>query len=107
MVGLIGLSFGGVLTALWGWQAVFWGSVFVAVVGVVVVWRVVSVVGAAYDVAHAHGIDFVGAAGIAALLLGVGMGIGSLALGGGTVRSALVWFGVAFVGLVVLLIVEP
>jgi len=107
MAGLIGPPLGGALTAVWGWQAVFWGSALVAVAGVLIVWRAIPARGGAHDDAHAHGVDLVGAVGIAALLLGVGTGIGSLAPGGGTVRSASVWFAVALVGLVVLLVAEP
>jgi EmrB/QacA subfamily drug resistance transporter len=106
MAGLVGPPLGGALTAAWGWQAVFWASVVAAVVGIVVVWRAVPVVQRA-RADDAPGVDLPGAVGIALLLLGVGTGIGSIGAGGGTARSTAVWFGVALVGAVVLLVAEP
>jgi EmrB/QacA subfamily drug resistance transporter len=103
VAGLVGPPLGGALTALWGWQAVFWASAVAAAAGLVTVWRAVPASGRVRD---ADGVDIGGAIGVAALLLGIGTGIGSLGAGG-TLRSTLVWFGVAAVGATVLLAVEP
>jgi EmrB/QacA subfamily drug resistance transporter len=99
VAGLVGPPLGGVLTGAWGWQAVFWASVVAAIVGVVAVLRAVPSRGPHHD---APGVDVIGAVGVAALLLGVGMGIGSLGaqgLGG----PAALWFGLAAAGGLVLL----
>jgi EmrB/QacA subfamily drug resistance transporter len=103
LAGLVGPPLGGALTAVWGWQAVFWAGVVAAGVGVVAVWRAVPVSAPHHD---APGVDVVGAVGLAALLLGVGTGIGSLGAGGSAQAVAL-WFGVAVFGALVLLIGEP
>ncbi len=103
VAGLVGPPLGGALTAAWGWQAVFWASVVAAVVGIVAVLRAVPRAGGQRD---APGVDLVGAVGLAALLLGVGTGIGSLGVQGGS-ASSLVWFGVAVIGVIVLLVGEP
>jgi EmrB/QacA subfamily drug resistance transporter len=103
LAGLVGPPLGGALTAAWGWQAVFWASVVAACVGIVAVWRAVPSSGRMRD---AHGVDVGGALGIALLLLGVGTGIGSLGAGG-SAASTIVWFGVAVVGALMLLAVEP
>jgi len=102
LAGLVGPPLGGALTAVWGWQAVFWASVVAAVVGIVAVSRAVPSRAPHVD---APGVDLVGAAGIAALLLGAGTGIGTLGVSG-SARASLVWFGVAAVGAVVLLLGE-
>jgi EmrB/QacA subfamily drug resistance transporter len=99
VAGLVGPPLGGALTAVWGWQAVFWASVVAAVVGIVAVLRAVPSRAPHVD---APGVDVVGAVGIAALLLGVGTGIGSLGVSGGSARATLIWFGVGLVGALVL-----
>jgi EmrB/QacA subfamily drug resistance transporter len=99
VAGLVGPPLGGALTAAWGWQAVFWASVVAAVIGIVAVLRAVPARAPHVD---APGVDVVGAVGIAALLLGVGTGIGSLGVSG-SARASLIWFGVGLVGAVVLL----
>ncbi len=104
LAGLVGPPLGGALTAAWGWQAVFWASVVAAVVGIIAVWRAVPA--SSGHAGEAHGVDVVGAVAVAALLLGVGTGIGSLGAGG-TVASTAVWFAVAVVGAVLLLVAEP
>jgi len=103
VAGLVGPPLGGALTALWGWQAVFWASAAVAGIGLLTVWRAVPV---SVRVADAPGVDLAGAVGLAALLLGAGTGIGSLGVSG-TRASSLVWFGVALAGALVLLVGEP
>jgi EmrB/QacA subfamily drug resistance transporter len=103
LAGLVGPPLGGAITAAWGWQAVFWASAVVSGAGVVAVLRAVPR-SARHD--DAGRVDVVGAAGIAALLLGVGTGIGSL--GAAASRSAsLVWFAVGVIGAAVLLVGEP
>ena len=101
LAGLVGPPLGGALTAAWGWQAVFWASAAAAGVGIVAVWRAVP---PSERVGDAPGIDPIGAVGLAALLLGLGTGIGSLAVRG---WSTVVWFAVAAAGALVLLIGEP
>src|SRR5258707_12426182 len=79
VAGLVGPPLGGALTALWGWQAVFWASAAVAAVGLLIVWRAVP---RSMRVSDAPGVDPVCAVGLAALLLGAGTGIGSLGVSG-------------------------
>ena len=76
VAGLVGPPVGGVLVALWGWQAVFWAGLPVAALGVVVTLRAVprSVPGG-----HAERLDVAGSVGLAALLFGLGAGVASLA----------------------------
>jgi EmrB/QacA subfamily drug resistance transporter len=102
IAGLVGPPLGGALTAAWGWQAVFWASVVAAVVGIVAVLRAVPARAPHHDAAS---VDVVGALGIAALLLGVGTGIGSLG-SGPSLSSTPVWFGVAVLGVVLLRVSE-
>ncbi len=102
VAGLVGPPLGGALTAAWGWQAVFWASVVAAVVGIIAVLRAVPARSVQADGA---GVDVVGAVGIAALLLGVGTGIGSLGVQA-SAASTYVWFGVALLGAAVLLFGE-
>ena len=106
MAGLVGPPLGGALTAAWGWQAVFWASVVAAVVGIVLVWRAVPAA-APHPQDDVPGVDLAGAVGIAALLLGLGTGIGSLGAGGGTARSTAVWFAVAVMGGLILAVSQP
>jgi EmrB/QacA subfamily drug resistance transporter len=103
VAGLVGPPLGGALTAVWGWQAVFWASAAVAVVGLFTVWRAVPVSQRGFE---APGVDVVGAVGLAALLLGAGTGIGTLGVSASR-ASSLVWFGVAVAGAVVLAVGEP
>jgi EmrB/QacA subfamily drug resistance transporter len=103
VAGLVGPPLGGALTAVWGWQAVFWASVVAAVVGIVAVARAVPKAAPHRD---APGVDLAGAVGLAALLLGIGTGIGSLGAQGSGASTA-VWFGVAAVGAVILAVAEP
>jgi EmrB/QacA subfamily drug resistance transporter len=103
VAGLVGPPLGGALTAAWGWQAVFWASVVAAVVGMAAVLRAVPSRAPHVD---APGVDVVGAVGVAALLLGVGTGIGSLGVSG-SARAVVIWFGIAVAGALVLLFGEP
>jgi len=103
IAGLVGPPLGGAITAVWGWQAVFWASAVAAAVGIGAVWRAIP---ATVPHEDAPGVDLAGAVGIAALLLGLGTGIGSLGARE-PASTTVVWFGVAAVGALVLAMFEP
>jgi len=75
VAGLVGPPVGGVLVALWGWQAVFWAGLPVAVLGVVVT---LAAVPRSAPGGHGERLDVAGSAGLAALLFGLGAGVASL-----------------------------
>ena len=74
VAGLTGPPLGGLLVALWGWQAVFWAGVPLAALGLVLVR--VAVPGSVQRAVA--GLDMAGALALALLLLCLGGGIASL-----------------------------
>lgn len=104
VAGLVGPPVGGVLVALGGWQAVFWGGVPLAAAGAALT---LVTVPAGPVHRQQRGLDLPGAAALAAVLLGLGAGISSLsgpALGN---WAAWRWFVVAAAGALLLGYVEP
>lgn len=75
IAGLVGPPVGGVLVAVWGWQAVFWAGLPVAALGVVITLRAVP---RSTPGGRAARLDVAGAAGLAALLFGLGAGVASI-----------------------------
>ena len=102
IAGLVGPPLGGVLVALGGWQAVFWVGVPLGALGVVLTLTAVP-----RSVVHRDSrVDIPGAVLLAAIFLGVGAGISSLAAPVfGTIPS-IAWFSVAWIALLLLVPAE-
>lgn len=102
VAGVVGPAVGGILTGLWGWQAVFWGGIPVAVLGIVLGVRIIP---RSAEV-HRTRLDLPGALLTAALLLGAGAGTASLAGPALGSLPAVAWFSVAWIALLLLVPAE-
>lgn len=104
LAGLVAPPLGGALVALFGWQSVFWGGIPLAAAGVALT---LTAIPRSSRPAQPHGLDPLGSAGLAALLLGIGAGIAALGGPGIGGLGAPLWFAVAAAGLLLLLAAEP
>ncbi|MGI8847517.1 MAG: MFS transporter [Candidatus Dormibacteria bacterium] len=98
VAGLIGPPLGGLLTALGGWQAVFWAGLPLAGAGILLGLRHIPAGSARREVRF----DLPGALLVVAVLLGLSGGIASL--GGPVVGDlpAIVWFSISWIALLLL-----
>jgi predicted MFS family arabinose efflux permease len=102
VAGLIAPPLGGLLTWLWGWQAVFWAGVPVAVAGLLLGLRVIPSTTTRSRVS----LDIPGAMLTATLLLGLGAGFGALGGPGLGGLPAAAWLSVAWIALLLLVPAE-
>jgi MFS family permease len=101
--GLVGPPVGGVLVAAWGWQAVFWAGLPLAIGGAVFSLRAVP---RSSRSERTRRLDLGGAVGLAALLVGLGAGVASLPAPALAGWPAWRWLLVAAAGAAVLAVVE-
>lgn len=102
VAGLVGPPLGGLLVAVWGWQAVFWAGLPLALAGVVLTLRYLP----AEQRRAAPGIDVAGAVLLAVLLFGVAAGIADLAGPSLLGLGAPAWFSIAWIALLLLVPAE-
>ena len=102
VAGLVGPPLGGLLVALGGWQAAFWVGLPLAAVGIALTLVFVPPSAAGREMT----IDVPGAVLLAAVLLGVGAGISSLAAPVIGDIPAIAWFSIAWIALLLLVPAE-
>jgi MFS family permease len=103
IAGLVGPPVGGGLVALWGWQAVFWAGLPLALAGVALT---LAAVPRSAPSGRSHRLDLAGAVGLGALLVGLGAGVASLAGPALGDWPAGRWLLVAAAGAAVLVVAE-